>query len=238
MTRSENLEAEQVSVLARRILDLVVAGAGLAAFFPVMVLIAATILIDSGRPIFFSQIRLGQRGRHFRMYKFRKFYQQGRSRGNLLTMKNDCRMTPLGILLQRTKLDELPQLWNILKGEMSVVGPRPESLDFADCFVDAYVGVLAYKPGIFGPNQVFFRNEGSIYTNNSDPEGFYREILFPLKARVDLAYYPHRSILSDLKWILRGLFAVVGWSPTSEGIDQPCGGFVLRAKSNGGICGD
>jgi lipopolysaccharide/colanic/teichoic acid biosynthesis glycosyltransferase len=233
MAKSTNFGTPQASVFARRMLDITVAGVGLTLFFPVMVLIAGAILIESGRPILFSQIRLGQGGRHFRMYKFRKFYEQRGSRGRLLTMKNDSRMTPLGYLLQRTKLDELPQLWNILKGEMSVVGPRPESLDFADCFVDAYVGVLAYKPGIFGPNQVFFRNEGSIFTGNSDPEGFYRDILFPLKARVDLAYYPRRSILSDLKWILRGLIAVFGWSPPPDSIDRTGGRLAFRVKSNG-----
>jgi lipopolysaccharide/colanic/teichoic acid biosynthesis glycosyltransferase len=132
--------------------------------------------------------------------------------GRALTLKEDNRMTRLGHLLQQSKLDELPQLWNILRGDMSVVGPRPESLHFSDCFVDDYVGVLDFKPRIFGPNQVFFRNEGSIYSENCDPELFYREVVFPLKARIDLEYFSRRSLLSDIKWIVRGVAATIGFS--------------------------
>jgi hypothetical protein len=118
----------------------------------------------------------------------------------------------VGKLLLRTKLDELPQLWNILNGEMSVVGPRPETPAFADCFGEAYGKVLDYKPGIFGPSQVFFRNEGSLYPNDRDPERFYRDVLFPLKARIDLDYFPHRTMMGDLAWIFRGMLAVFGSS--------------------------
>jgi lipopolysaccharide/colanic/teichoic acid biosynthesis glycosyltransferase len=194
----------------RRFLDLIIACTGLVVLGPIMMLVALAIWADSGRPIFFSQVRVGQMGRHFRMYKFRKFHKDCGRVDCPVTIQSDRRMTRLGSVLAKTKLDELPQLWNILKGEMSVVGPRPESLDLEDCFVGFYRRVLDHKPGIFGPNQVFFRDEASLYRDASDPEELYREVLFPLKARIDLAYFSHRTILSDIGWIIFGALAVFG----------------------------
>jgi lipopolysaccharide/colanic/teichoic acid biosynthesis glycosyltransferase len=202
----------RVGTATHRALDLTVAFAALLFFMPLMLFIALAIWVESGSPIFFAQIRLGQRGEHFRLYKFRKFHEKGTTKGRALTVANDCRLTRIGKFLAQTKLDELPQLWNVLNGDMSLVGPRPESLNFADCFDDRYRKVLDYKPGIFGPNQVFFRNEGALYEPSGDPEQFYRDVLFPLKARVDLAYFAQRNFLFDIAWILRGVFAVLGWS--------------------------
>lgn len=204
-------------IAAKRVLDVVVAFAGLVCLAPLMVLIAFATFVDGGRPIFFSQVRLGQRGQYFRLYKFRKFHAKGQVNAQALTVKNDPRLTRVGKFLARTKLDEVPQLWNVFRGDMSIVGPRPETLDFADCFGESYQNVLAYKPGIFGPNQVFFRNEGRLYHKDRDPEKFYRDILFPLKARVDLMYFPNSNIWDDIAWIARGVFAVFGWSPLPRG---------------------
>ncbi|SDR60401.1 Sugar transferase involved in LPS biosynthesis (colanic, teichoic acid) [Rhizobiales bacterium GAS191] len=193
-----------------RILDLAVASAGLLILGPLMLLVALAIYVTEGRPIFFSQVRLGLRGCRFRMHKFRKFHSDCGPNCRPVTLKNDARLTRLGSLLERTKLDELPQLWNILKGDMSIVGPRPESLDLAGCFTEPYLRVLDYKPGIFGPNQVHFRNEGSLYSERVDPEHYYRDVLFPIKARADLAYFPHRTLWSDIGWIIRGVLSVFG----------------------------
>jgi lipopolysaccharide/colanic/teichoic acid biosynthesis glycosyltransferase len=197
--------------LARRALDLIAATAGLVCLCPLLLLISLAILIDTGRPILFSQIRLGQRGRQFYIYKFRKFHAQIGARASLVTVRDDPRFTRLGRLLERTKLDELPQLWNILKGDMSIVGPRPETLDLAGCFADAQLKVLEHRPGIFGPNQYYFRDEKSLYPADSDPETFYREILFPLKAGIDAEYFANRTIFTDVGWFIRGVAAVVGW---------------------------
>jgi lipopolysaccharide/colanic/teichoic acid biosynthesis glycosyltransferase len=199
-------------ISASRILDLTVATIGIVALSPVIALICLAILIEDGRPIFFSQTRLGLKGKHFKIYKFRKFYKTiGATLP--LTMKHDSRMTRLGRFLARTKLDELPQFWNVLKGDMSFVGPRPESTDFEDCYTDVYQKVLDYKPGIFGPSQVALRDECSLYPADADPVQFYRETLFRQKALNDLAYYPHRTISSDIKWILIGFLVVAGMSP-------------------------
>jgi lipopolysaccharide/colanic/teichoic acid biosynthesis glycosyltransferase len=174
-----------------------------------MALAAIAVLLESGRPIFFTQIRVGQNGRQFRLYKFRKFHEHARGGGGALTLRDDPRLTKVGRLLERTKLDELPQVWNVLKGDMSVVGPRPESLHFADCFAQ-YSQLLNYKPGIFGPTQAIFRNEGELHAANPDPERYYRGVLFPAKARIDLAYYPKRTAIRDIGWTVLGLLAVLG----------------------------
>ena len=193
-----------------RLFDIIIASLGLVLLIPVVLLIVGAILIESGRPVLFKQVRLGRDGRTFNILKFRKFRQKSGPSGLPLTLSNDERMSPVGSFLARTKLDELPQLWNVLRGEMSIVGPRPESLDFQDCFTPETLRVLDFRPGIFGPSQVAFRNECALYPANSDPTVFYRAVLFPLKARVDLAYYPKRTLSSDIKWVAAGVFAVLG----------------------------
>lgn len=197
---------------ARRGFDCLVALIALIGLLPLLAVIAVAIWIESDGPIFFSQVRLGRGGQYFRLHKFRKFHEQAQSGGLAVTLRNDPRMTRMGRLMERTKLDELPQLWNILVGEMALVGPRPESLAFADCFNGAYDGVLKYRPGIFGPCQTVFRNENLLYEAGCSPEEFYRSVLFPLKAQIDLAYFPTRSAVSDIKWIVRCVLAVFGWS--------------------------
>lgn len=210
-------------VAVRRLLDIGAAVIGLICLSPIMGFTMLAIFLDSGRPVFFSQTRLGYGGRHFRLHKFRKFQCKERSGGRPITMQNDPRLSRVGKLLERTKLDELPQLWDVLKGDMSIVGPRPESLDFEDCFVGLYRRVLDYKPGVFGPSQAIFRSEGSLYDTSTDPEQFYRDILFPTKARIDLAYYPNRSLLADAGWVARGVLAVFGWSALPQSANSALG---------------
>jgi lipopolysaccharide/colanic/teichoic acid biosynthesis glycosyltransferase len=201
-------------VAASRCLDIVVTAMAVLLFSPLILVIGFAIWLEDGRPILFGQHRLGLGGRPFRMYKFRKFSATCGTDGCPLTMSEDVRLTAVGRVLAATKLDELPQLWNVLKGDMAIVGPRPESLTFADSFQNGYERVLDHKPGLFGPSQVLFRNECQFYPPEADLDRFYREVLFPAKARFDLAYFPHRSILSDIGWIIRGVFAVFGWRPT------------------------
>jgi UDP-N-acetyl-D-glucosamine dehydrogenase len=205
------IDATTIDAAVKRVLDLVLAFCGLIFLSPLLVLIASAIYLDSGMPLIFRQIRLGQGGRHFYIYKFRKFRQKDGNVGLAVTLGNDSRLTRVGRVLMRTKLDELPQLWNVLRADMSMVGPRPEVLDFADCFKDEYRKVLDVKPGIFGPNQVFFRNESVLFEQSRDPCRLYREVLFPLKARVDIAYFSDRNVFRDIVWVLRGVLAVFGW---------------------------
>lgn len=212
------LVASPTHGFVRRSIDLAVAGAASVILAPLMLLIAVALLLEGGRSVLFVQTRMGAGGQTFRMYKFRKFRVDCSSQGLALTMVGDSRMTTVGRFLAATKLDELPQLWNVLKGEMAIVGPRPESLAFADCFHGGLEAVLRYKPGLLGPTQVLFRHEARFFPQSVDPILFYREVMFPAKARLDLSYYPQRTIGSDIMWMARGFLAVVGWVP-SQPID-------------------
>jgi lipopolysaccharide/colanic/teichoic acid biosynthesis glycosyltransferase len=201
------------SLPTQRALDIFVAGVAMVFLAPLMVLVAAALLLEGGRPILFAQVRVGAGGRPFRMYKFRKFRPDCGSEGCPLTLNGDSRLTRVGRFLVATKIDELPQLWNVLRGEMSIVGPRPESLDFASCFCGGFEEILRYRPGLIGPSQVAFRNERQFYPQDQDPTQFYRDILFPAKARLDLAYFSRRTFASDIAWMTRGALAVLGWIP-------------------------
>ncbi|MBZ9986780.1 sugar transferase [Mesorhizobium sp. BH1-1-5] len=203
--------------LGRRAMDIIAAFLGLIVLSPMMTLIAMALLLEGGRPVLFVQPRIGAGGQLFRMYKFRKFYPRCDAGGFALTLANDERMTTVGRFLAFSKMDELPQLWNVLKGEMALVGPRPESLPFADCFRDGYEAVLQYKPGLFGPAQIMFRHEALFYPQGVEPTAFYKEVLFPAKARIDLSYYARRTIVSDAALIVRGVFIVLGMAVERPG---------------------
>lgn len=201
--------------MINRLFDIVISFVGLVVTLPATIIVMILLVIDSPRDIFFGQWRLGQHGKPFKMYKFRKFPPEWRDGGPGVTVAFDSRMTHLGAFLEKTKLDELPQLWNILKGEMSVVGPRPESLKFKELFTGKYAAVLDFKPGIFGPNQVRFRNEAELYPPDMQPEQFYRQLLFPQKAENDLAYFQKTNLFSNLMLIVQGVWVtfsgVVNW---------------------------
>jgi lipopolysaccharide/colanic/teichoic acid biosynthesis glycosyltransferase len=201
-----------VDASIRRALD--IAGACIAALLlaPVALIVTLAVWFEGGRPILFSQLRLGQNGRPFRMYKFRKFRVDCDDRGCPLTMQDDGRLTGVGRVLVVTKLDELPQLWNVLMGDMSLVGPRPESLAFSDCFRNGFERIHEHKPGLFGPCQVLFRNESNLYPAGVAAAEYYRKVLFPTKARIDLAYFEHRTLMSDLGWIVRAAWAIAAGS--------------------------
>ncbi len=202
----------------KRALDAAFALVALALLAPVLIVVALAICIEDGWPILFFQSRLGRDGRPFVLLKFRKFRNCPDLGRCPLTLRDDPRFTRVGRFLERTKIDEVPQLWNILKGEMSIVGPRPETPHFADCFVGPHRELLRYKPGIFGPSQAVFRNESTLHAD--DPEQYYRAVLFPLKARLDLAYFPNAHTRLDAIWTVRCLLAVLGLYLVAEGTDM------------------
>ncbi len=208
VVQSIRVEAVPISV-CKRTFDVLLAMLGFVVGGPIILLIALAIRLDSPGDVIFAQERLGAGGKPFRLFKFRKFPANWGSKGPGVTVAGDVRMTRIGRMLERTKLDELPQLWNILKGEMSFVGPRPESLKYADMFSGEFSDVLRYRPGIFGPNQIDYRNESEMYPADEDPEIYYRRVLFPAKARQDLAYFSQANCLSDVAWIVKGVFVSV-----------------------------
>ena len=195
--------------MIKRIFDFLAALVGLLLALPLMMLIAIVVKLDSPGPVIFSQARLGKNGKQFNVHKIRKFPANIGTSGSGVTVAGDVRMTRVGRFLERTKLDELPQFFNILKGEMSFVGPRPESLRYADLFKGEFEDVLQYLPGVFGPNQIAFRNESEMYPAGEDPEVYYRSVLFPKKARHDMAYFKRSNWLRDIQWIIKGVWVSV-----------------------------
>lgn len=207
-----------IDVGLRRTLDILFAAVATSIFAPVMLIVVIAIWIESGRPVLFSQLRLGQYGRPFRMFKFRKFRPDCDNHGCPLTIEEDDRLTAVGRVLAVSKLDELPQLWNVLRGDMSLVGPRPKSLAFTDCFCNGFEKVLDHKPGLFGPCQVMFRHESKLFPAGIAAVEFYRQVLFPAKAKVNLAYFSQRTLISDLGWILRGAWMIAAGSRIEAGL--------------------
>lgn len=197
------------NALIKRSFDIAAAIVLLIMALPAFFVIALFMKATSPGPLLFRQKRLGLNGRVFLMNKFRKFPTAWGNKGPNVTLQNDSRMTKVGHFLERTKLDELPQLWNILIGEMSFVGPRPESLAFSHLFKDGFEQVLNYKPGIFGPNQTEYRNESGMYPEGIDPTLYYEKELFPAKAKNDLRYFKKSTFLGDIKWILHGTIVLV-----------------------------
>lgn len=193
---------------AKRVFDIVIASAGLLIAAPLFVAIAIAIKRDSPGPVFFRQLRVGRKRRPFSMWKFRKMPEDLPEQGPMLTARNDQRLTRVGYWLERTKLDELPQLLNVLASEMSVVGPRPEVPKFVDrAALDLWDQVLSVKPGIFGPNQIRYRNEADLYPPGCDIEAFYLNRILPAKLEVDARYARHAHWLADVALLVRGVLA-------------------------------
>lgn len=193
----------------KRVTDVCLASVWLLLAAPIFAVVSLLIWLDDPGSVLFAQTRLGLNGKPFRLLKLRKFSAKCCDAGPGVTVVGDARMTGIGAILERTKLDELPQLWNILKGEMSFVGPRPESMRFADLYQGEYVRLLDFLPGLFGPCQIAFRNESALYPKDENPETFYRRVLFPQKAKIDFDYFSRSTCLGDFSCMFRGLWATL-----------------------------
>ena len=192
--------------MAKRVFDLGVALAALLLFALPMLLIALAIRLDSPGPVFFRQQRVGQGGQPFRIHKFRTMVADAPERGPALTVGNDPRITRVGVWLRRSKLDELPQLIDVLAGDMSLVGPRPELLQYVARYPQALrERALSLKPGITDPVSLDFADEGEMLARATDPEREYVEEILPRKLGAALAYAERATLASDLKVIARTL---------------------------------
>ncbi len=194
--------------MCKRISDGVIAALGLLIVSPLFLLIAPIIKLDSPGPVFYRAERIGKDGVPFRLYKFRSMVADADRRGPGITAAGDCRVTRVGVFLRRTKLDELPQLINVLRGEMSLVGPRPEDPRYVALYTPEQRRVLAARPGITSPASLHYRNESAVLSGN-DWERVYIETVMPHKLAIELAYLSHRSFFTDLKVIFLTLWAVV-----------------------------
>lgn len=192
--------------LSKRLFDFIASAAGLMLLAPLFALVALAIKLDDGGPVFFRQERVGLKGRTFRIWKFRTMVDGAERLGEKLTIAGDRRITRAGRFLRRAKLDELPQLINVLKGEMSLVGPRPEVKKYVDIYTDGQEKVLDLVPGITDPASLKYRHENEILARADDPEKFYIEEIMPDKIRCNLEYGARANLLSDMVIIFCTIF--------------------------------
>ena len=190
----------------KRSFDFFVASLSLLILSPLILAIAVAIKAMSPGPIIYTQTRVGQGGRPFPMHKFRTMVPNADKLGSSVTTASDPRITSVGRFLRKTKLDELPQLWNVLKGDMSLVGPRPDVPGFADQLSGEDRVILTVRPGITGPATLNFRNEEEILAREPDPEHYNRTILYPAKVKLNREYVENYSFWMDLKYIFRTIF--------------------------------
>ncbi len=187
----------------RRTLDVTAAGAGLLLLTPLLVLLAALVRVTSGRGILFRQWRVGRNGVPFLLLKLRTMHANAEARGPAITVGADPRVTSLGAILRRYKLDELPQLWNVLRGDMSLVGPRPEVPRYVAGYGARERAALRVRPGLTDPASLAFRDESALLASFADPERAYLEEILPRKLRISLEYLAERDVRSDLAVIAK-----------------------------------
>jgi lipopolysaccharide/colanic/teichoic acid biosynthesis glycosyltransferase len=201
----------------KRAFDLLVTIPGLLLLSPLFLLIALWIKLDSHGPVFFRQTRIGKGEEPFRIFKFRTMVSDAERRGSLVTAGRDSRITRSGRVLRKLKLDELPQLFNVLRGEMSLVGPRPEVARYVALYTPEQKRVLTVPPGITGLTQVVFRDEETLLQGRTDVEKFYLDVVMPAKLKLDLSYIDTRSLGRDLQLIFQ-TFAAIVHSPDTQAL--------------------
>lgn len=195
--------------MAKRIFDIFFAGVALVVLAPALLAIALWVKLDSPGPVFFRQVRVGRRGREFRIYKFRTMQPNAERVGPQITVGADARVTRSGAFLRKSKLDELPQFINVLLGDMSVVGPRPEVPRYVACY-PAHLAdlVLSVRPGITDRASIEYRDENELLGASSDPEATYVEQILPVKLAYYADYAVNHSLWSDIRIVLCTVAAV------------------------------
>lgn len=189
----------------KRVFDFLVSLVGLFLFSPLLVLLSLLIKFTSKGTIFFIQERVGENGVFFKMIKFRSM-QMIKDLDGTISVKGDIRVTKVGSFLRRYKLDELPELWNVLVGDMSLVGPRPDVPGYADFLRGEDRNILKLKPGITGPASLKYANEEEILAKQENPKEYNDKIIYPDKVRINLDYYYQSNLWIDIKIIFATIF--------------------------------
>ena len=189
----------------KRICDILISSIGLISLIPLFVIISIIIKLSSKGPVFFIQNRVGKNGDIFSMIKFRSMTIQ-QDNSSTVSIYGDSRITNFGFFLRKYKLDELPELFNVLRGEMSLVGPRPDVPGYADKLVGEAKLILLLRPGITGPATLKYANEEKILASCNDPVKYNDEIIYPDKVKINLDYYYNNSIWIDFKIIFATIF--------------------------------
>ena len=191
--------------MVKRIFDFCSSLIGLLVLIPLLILFSIAIKISSSGPVFFAQKRVGKDGKLFTLIKFRSMTVE-QDNISTATARGDARITKIGEFLRKYKLDELPELWNVIKGEMSLVGPRPDVPGYADKLVGKDRDVLKLRPGITGTASLKYANEEEILESKENPQKYNDEVIFPDKVKVNLDYYENQSFWLDIKIIFATIF--------------------------------
>ena len=189
----------------KRLFDLTASLIGLIVLFPIFIVVSVLVKISSEGPVFFVQKRIGKNGKVFQMIKFRSMTVI-QSSNSTISIKGDVRITKTGAFLRKYKLDELPELFNVLRGDMSMVGPRPDVSGYADKLEGENVWILELRPGITGPASIKYANEEEIIALQEDPVKYNYEVIYPDKVKLNLDYYYNNNLWIDIKIIFATIF--------------------------------
>ena len=203
------LEKRKPQLLLKRLMDIVVSGGALLVIWPVLLIVALAIKIDDPGPVFYRQVRVGRGGKTFRIFKFRTMVVDADKKGLAITVGRDNRITRVGALLRRTKLDELAQLINVFTGDMSFVGPRPEVQKYVDLYTPYQRQVLLVRPGITDYASIAYRNENDLLAGAEDPERMYIDVIMPDKIELNMKYLREISPAADIRLIFGTILAVI-----------------------------
>jgi lipopolysaccharide/colanic/teichoic acid biosynthesis glycosyltransferase len=196
-------------MMVKRLFDLFISVAGLIALSPIFTLIAVLTMLDSPGPVFFRQTRVGQFGKLFRIYKFRTMVADAENLGAQVSTGDDPRITRIGAILRKYKIDELPQLFNVVIGEMSLVGPRPEVPRYVEAFKKDYEEILTVKPGITDFASLEYKDENELLKGSNNPEDKYLKEILPSKIEFYRKYLREQNLVTDLKLIFKTLWRLV-----------------------------
>lgn len=221
---SEHVPVPAITSMTKRLLDMILSSAGLLLLSPILVVCALIVKASSRGPAVFVQVRVGRGFRPFRIFKFRSMVQDAPQVGRAITVGADPRITRIGRVLRATKLDELPQLFNVLKGDMSLVGPRPEAPKYVEMFRKEYEEILRVRPGISDLASIKYRDEAAVLAQADDPEEAYVSVVLPEKIRLAKEYIRRSSILFDLYLIFLTIAKIASdrcAAPPVDSVDVP-----------------
>lgn len=195
--------------MLKRFFDIIASLIGILVLLPFFILVALAIFLNTGLPVFYLQSRVGRNNKDFKLFKFRTMYKDAEKKGLLTVGGRDERITPIGYYLRKYKIDELPQLFNVLFGSMSLVGPRPEVRKYVNLYTETQLFILSVKPGITDPASLHFINENDLLAKASDPEHLYTTVIMPQKLELNKKYIMDQGFSTDISIILATIKKIV-----------------------------
>lgn len=193
----------------KRLFDIVFSFLGLVFLAPIWLLIVVLMMATSKGPIIYKQVRVGKNNKDFKIFKFRTMHVNADKLGLLSVGDRDPRITPIGYYLRKFKLDELPQLANVLRGDMSFVGPRPEVRKYVNFYNQEQMQVFKVRPGITDLASIEFRNESELLADQEDPDSYYINVIMPKKLQINLDYLKERTLIKDVGVIFKTFLAII-----------------------------